>query len=317
MRKPKMRYQPELSPPVTQNNLWLFTFADLMALLMGFFVMMLTLSNIDKEKFEQVMASMQAAFGGMDVIKTKNGDALDVKKIAEIIGQDPTSFEKLALAREKKAQLKTQQDVQKLKNLLTNQIAEAQIEVIQSGRIIVIRLIETISFPAGAITPSNDVMTTLLKIRDALALMDGDILVSGHSDDSGIGQNHYRSNWELSAARAYSVIQVLLRDHKISESRIVLRSFGAARPLVANDSLDNRSKNRRVEIMLDQRDTAFRQQQNAADSVLSPPQSIAYLPPQPSHTALHVLQGSKPLPGQRAKARLFGHDKAPAIPAIR
>ena len=78
----------------------------------------------------------------------------------------------------------------------------------------------------------------------------GDVLVAGHTDDVPITGGQYGSNWGLSAARSTSVVHELLKSGDIPPERVTVQGFGESRPLVANDTPENRAKNRRVEISI-------------------------------------------------------------------
>src|SRR5690554_4942497 len=83
-----------------------------------------------------------------------------------------------------------------------------------------------------------------------LASCDGDVVVSGHSDDRPISSSQYRSNWDLSAARAVSVVHELVLNRKIPADRVIAAGRAETQPLVPNDSAENRARNRRVEISI-------------------------------------------------------------------
>lgn len=78
----------------------------------------------------------------------------------------------------------------------------------------------------------------------------GTVTVAGHTDDIPIKAGLYRSNWELSAARAVSVVQTLLADGSVDEQRMIIEGHADTVPLVDNDTPENRAQNRRVEIIL-------------------------------------------------------------------
>ena len=83
--------------------------------------------------------------------------------------------------------------------------------------------------------------------------VDGFITVGGHTDDSPIKSKKYRSNWELSGSRAFSMINALLKSKELKPERFVLVGHAETRPIVANDTSENRARNRRVEVVIDQR----------------------------------------------------------------
>src|SRR5688572_24803648 len=92
----------------------------------------------------------------------------------------------------------------------------------------------------------------MYEIQSVLAHKPGTILVQGHSDDIPINTSRFRSNWELSAARAVSVAHELMRGGAVSSGRFEVSGKADTQPLVANSSAENRARNRRVEIIVEQ-----------------------------------------------------------------
>ena len=218
--------------------MWMATFADLMALLMTFFVMLLALSEVDKAKFETLGISMKMALG-TEVAVTAPQSADEIKPL-----QDP----------EIDMEVQTMQDAAKIADVLDDYMEMDEIEVETKGRMIIVRMLDSGVFESGSSTIKTDFKPVLAALKDAVKDMPGEIVVSGHTDDVPIANADHRSNWELSAGRAYSVIQQLVSQGDIPKERFVLQGFGETRPLFANDTVGHRAKNRRVELIIDQRE---------------------------------------------------------------
>ena len=88
------------------------------------------------------------------------------------------------------------------------------------------------------------------KIENVLANCEGQVTVSGYTDDIPVNSGRYRSNWDLSAARAVSVVHQLILNNKLDANRVSAAGHAETNPLVPNDSAENRAKNRRVEISI-------------------------------------------------------------------
>ena len=240
------------------------TFADLMSLLMCFFVLLLSFSEMDAFKYKMVVKSLQNAFG---VQREVAADA--IPKGTSIIAQNfspgepkPTPLQvvrqntmddrkrdlKVAMA-EKQAQ-QTQQETEEFKKALKKEIDNGLIEVENQLNRIVIRIREKGSFPSGEATLNKDFIPILHKIHDVLMKTKGKIAIAGHTDDVPIHTAHYRSNWELSASRATSVVEELLKEGGMSPDRFYLEGYADTQPLVPNDTPADRAKNRRVEIIV-------------------------------------------------------------------
>ncbi|MEZ5510810.1 MAG: OmpA family protein [Gammaproteobacteria bacterium] len=115
-----------------------------------------------------------------------------------------------------------------------------------------IRVKEQGSFPSGSATLRPTFIPIMDKIREAIKEIPGDYSVEGHTDDVPISTARFRSNWELSSARAVSVAHELMQNGEIDPSKFVVKGFGEVKPMVPNDTEDNRARNRRVEIVIEQ-----------------------------------------------------------------
>ncbi len=268
---------------------WMATFADLMSLLMCFFVLLLSFSEMDAMKFKRLAGSMAQAFGVQNQLKVT-----DVPKGTSIIAQEfspaipePTPINEIwqkteditemslevqcaeqydveagDVDKEAGVQLKikqqleklineTKQDALELANDLKEQIVAGEIEIETDGNKIIIRIREKGSFKSGSHVMNDDYYDVMDDIRSVLMQKPGKIQVQGHTDDIPIRSARYRSNWELSTSRAVSVAQALMNGD-INPRRFEVSGFSDTKPLVGNDSSDNRARNRRVEIVIRQ-----------------------------------------------------------------
>ncbi|MBL4761825.1 MAG: type VI secretion system protein TssL [Methylophaga sp.] len=245
------------------------TFADLMSLLMCFFVLLLSFAEMDALKYKMVVKSLDDAFG---VQREVTADA--IPKGTSIIAQNfspgdprPTPLKEVRqdTIDETRDALKVKMDAkdlaeqqakeiaeetEKFKQALEGEIAEGLIDVESQLSRIVIRIREKGSFQSGDARLNRGFVPILQKINDVLSKTDGQIAVAGHTDDIPINTPRYRSNWELSTSRATSVIHVLLQSGEMSRERFVIEGYADTQPLVPNDSTQNRAKNRRVEIIV-------------------------------------------------------------------
>jgi len=277
---------------------WLPTFADMMTLLMCFFVLLLTFAEMDIKRYEQIAGSMSEAFGvqrrivaesvpmGTSVIALEfspgvprptpisepyqQDDALP-ELAPEVAADEATPDLELTeqMKRNVEAQIRaTQADAAALAEKLTAEIASGEVEIETSGRRIVVRIRERGSFASGSAELKPEYQALMRQFRDVLAAQEGAVEVQGHTDDVPIATARFRSNWELSSARAVSVAEPLLEGGVLDPRRLSVTGFADARPLVANDSADARALNRRVEIVIDQGiDRQLREQLDALKTV--------------------------------------------------
>jgi len=248
---------------------WLATFADLMSLLMCFFVLLLSFSEMDALKFKQLAGSMSQAFGVQRDVKTKEipkGTSIIAKEftpgkptptVLKVMRQHTTDDRKKNLDFRKGPEKsdksgeksKAEKRLENLKKALKDQIAAGQIEVSGDNERTIIRIREKGSFSSGSATLSRKFKPVLRKIADAIEKTPGKIHISGHTDNIPISTYKFRSNWELSSARAVSILDQILRvNKKIPNDRIVIQGYSDTIPLVPNTTPKNRATNRRVEI---------------------------------------------------------------------
>jgi len=270
---------------------WLATFADLMSLLMCFFVLLLSFATVDAVRFKKMAESMRDAFGvqrqipaneivmGVSVIKQEWSPSVSEQSVITEIRQETSQVQnehlKMNDAEEDKKQKEQQEKIQqeidrqaaidaaneKLQSELAEQLADLQDALdqeVQDGLVtlerkessIIVRIQEKGSFGSGSARLDPEFHEVMARISKVLATKPGKITVAGHSDNIPISTGRFRSNWELSSARAVTVLHSMLRNKDIVEDRVVVEGFADTQPLVDNDSPQNRAKNRRVELIL-------------------------------------------------------------------
>jgi chemotaxis protein MotB len=256
------------SPSERRSLPWLITFSDLMVLLMCFFVLMLSFSEMDPEKFKLISGSLNEAFGVQTEITATDapkGTSLEAQEFSPATPESTTTNEvrqhtvdselnTLDLGLELRLrELKAQEDaaarqVQELRAVFRQEIDDGRLLIRQDGSNVVIQLLEKDSFPSGSASLERDGLDTLAKIGTLVSAMRGSITVSGHTDNVPVRPGgQYRSNWELSAARAASVGHELLRAG-LDPTRLMVSGHADTQPRAANDTEGNRALNRRVDI---------------------------------------------------------------------
>ena len=214
---------------------WVMTFADLMSLLMCFFVLLLAFSEMDVQKFKQLSGSMKSAFGVQRDIK-----ADEIPKGTSIITQEfspgipqPTPFQvveqqttddtkdnlefsegegedgksEAAVMAEKLYQAaieRTRQEAEKLIHDLKDEIDDGNLEVEWAESEITVRLRERSTFNSGEARLKPTFFDVVNKVASTLNKVEGEIIVAGHTDNIPIRNQDFRSNWELSACLLYT-----------------------------------------------------------------------------------------------------------------
>lgn len=238
---------------------WMTTFADLMSLLMCFFVLLLSFSEMDLQKYKQVAGSMAQAFGVQRKIKGPDspmGTSFVAREFSP--GRpDPTPIKML---QQKSSHLLPHLDVgqpdknriqdvlQNIKAGLADEIRKGSVSVETEGDRVIIRIQEKSSFASGSAEVIGQFTPTLAKIARVLTDIPGEIVVAGHTDNVPISRGRFRSNWELSASRAVTVLQAILANADIPAERLRVEGHGDVQPLASNDTPEGRALNRRVEV---------------------------------------------------------------------
>lgn len=265
---------------------WMATFADLMSLLMCFFVLLLSFSEMDVLKFKQLAGSMKEAFGVQRNVKVKEppkGTSIIAKEFSpgkpvptkiRVMKQDTTNRQKrnikftdsksmnnkareaikkeLQKESEIKEKKKAQETIKRIKAALKQEIRKGTIEVEGHNQEIVIRISEKGSFPSGSATLNKSFSKIMKKISFLVKSTPGDIIISGHTDNIPIYTYLFRSNWQLSSSRAVSVLNAIIKSQKIKPTRLSVQGHADTIPLSSNKTAKGRAKNRRVEIKIRQ-----------------------------------------------------------------
>jgi chemotaxis protein MotB len=242
---------------------WLMTFADLMSLLMSFFVLLLSFSEMDVQKYKQVAGSMQSAFGVQREIKADEipkGTSLVTKEFSpgrpdpdvliNEMRQDTTDETKSTLDFDKESvSVDALELAEMLAKVLDDEMSEGMLDVIVEGGKVRIRVRDKDGYAPGSTEVDAEFKKVLKKITLLLDRSTGLIVVGGHTDSSPT--NSFTSNWELSAARASSVIREMMEAGLSDTDRLELRAYSDTRPVASNATVEGRSMNRRMEITVD------------------------------------------------------------------
>ncbi len=140
---------------------------------------------------------------------------------------------------------------QELERRLKDEISDKQVKVEMMEKGLVITFVAEVLFDSGKAKLRNDSLPKLEKVSSVLntTVVDLNVGVEGHTDNEPIKKSGWKSNWELSTARALSVLHYL-SEQQVDESRLAATGYGEYKPVATNDSKDGRQKNRRVEIVI-------------------------------------------------------------------
>tara|TARA_R110000850_G_scaffold17724_5_gene54058 strand:- start:183 stop:1016 length:834 start_codon:yes stop_codon:yes gene_type:complete len=263
-----MRAIPRPKPKENNGSGWIVTFADLMSLLLTFFILLLSFSNMDLEKYEKMAVAMSSSFGasalsgdnklGGRVIFAENPVIPPPAKKQSELEKEFEDFDEpdiKLLEDPKEEPVKATHIDPNIDKLTENLVSALESEILSNSLSVsydadkvVVRFSEASTFTSGSEELKADMLPIIEKIENVLAQCQGDIIVSGYTDNLPVNSRRFRSNWDLSAARAVSVVHQLIFNNKIDVNRVMAAGRAETNPLADNDKPENRAKNRRVEI---------------------------------------------------------------------
>lgn len=211
---------------------WMVTFSDMVTLLLTFFVLMLSMARLDQVKFKDAAGSLRDAFGVM-----QGGSSTDFSK--------PRVVHFAAIEDDFVSRL-----YQRLNTDLNRLKIDRKIKLVKDRGAIVLRIDNAIIFGSGEVTVKEDAYPVL---RDVASLIDNlplHLRIEGHTDGTPSSSADF-TNWDISVARAISVLKFFEKEKLITLDRMSAVGYGSQRPLVEGDSPEAKAMNRRVEFVLE------------------------------------------------------------------
>ncbi|MEK4113899.1 chemotaxis protein MotB [Paenibacillus sp. DS2363] len=259
---------------IDHRDRWMITYADLITLLLIFFVIMYAMSNLDSGKYDVVTQSLQNTFNASDSILElgeglgeKPGQTITETPPSEVQGEDPSKGEGNPSdtgtatpdddnkpLTEREEQFRSQeQELQNLFNVITQYIEdnklENQIFVADKPQGLSITLSDRFLFDQGQAALKDGAAPTLSKLASLFRDLNTVVSIEGHTDNIPVGANStYKDNWELSGERALSVLRFFLDTEKLNPDGFQYAGYADTRPTGDNTTAVGRQKNRRVEI---------------------------------------------------------------------
>ena len=194
---------------------WLISYADFLTLMFTFFAALYALSTVDKEKIGQFSTSLRQAFNVIE--RPIQGLGENIKPLMAEIRKSVADIE--------------------------------GINIKSDPRGIVVTLSNDTAFMSGSADIRDKMASALKSISEVLKKNPGRIVIEGHTDNVPLAGTKYKSNWDLSAARAASVLYVFIQQG-LDPGRFIIAGYGEYRPLTSNTTAEGQAINRRVEIVL-------------------------------------------------------------------
>lgn len=204
----------------------MLTYADLITLLLGLFIILYAISNVDASKYEMMMENIGEYFGNENFANNQfKSDYLDLS--------------------DNKYTLKSS-----IQDLIDEFNVSNNIRLIENERGITISIMDNILFESGKAELSENSKPVLAKMAQLLKTLPNDIRIEGHTDNIPISTEEFPSNWHLSIARATNTGYYLMNSLGVNQERVSVVGNSEFKPLTDNNSADSRALNRRVDIVI-------------------------------------------------------------------
>lgn len=221
---------------------WMVTYSDLVTQLLAFFVLLFSISVIDVQRFQSLISAFRASVGILDM-----GRSFEQKTL---VGSPPVAIAPTPVPAGNRLTMQLQQVMQELAAQLEAGGLPSSVELVPEERGLVVRLAERVLFDLGKADLRSDARQVLDVLAGVLARVPNPVRVEGHTDNLPIRTERFPSNWELSTARATTVVRYFVEQHRLDPRRFAAVGYGEYHPLVPNTSDANRQKNRRVEVVI-------------------------------------------------------------------
>lgn len=224
---------------------YLVTYADLITLLLAFFIILYAMSSVDQNKFDAFSESLSMAFHKgtptiVDLDGTFNKNA-----------RKEVTKEELKTMKEARESNKLEQAKQKVEKEIQSKNLEENVKVTLDKEGLHIVLKNEILFASGEANVKPEMKNILKQISHIVSTVENPVIISGHTDNYPIRTAMYPSNWELSSARAVSVLREMVENNPtLKAERFAASGYGEYHPVAENKTEEGRQQNRRVEILV-------------------------------------------------------------------
>lgn len=224
---------------------WLLPYSDLLTLLLALFIVLFASSSIDEAKFTQMSTVFNEIFdGGNGVMEQAAPTTVPVPKDSIEQHEENNSY------------LEDQRSLGEIQDRLDNYIAVHELEnqfetkLTDEGLLVTIR--DSILFSPGKAEIKPEYMSLADDIAQLLVFdKPRHIVITGHTDNLPMNNAEFSSNWELSVMRAVNFLKILIDSGKVDPLLFSAKGYGEYHPIATNDNAEGRSKNRRVEVLIE------------------------------------------------------------------
>ena len=225
-KTPRVIVEENELPEENEKDRYLITYSDLITLLLGLFIILYAISNVDSKKYQEVLSAFGSTFGAQKQllsISTANGN----NAVVPIPG------------------LKA-----RLAEIISDHHYGDFVKLEENERGITIHIMDQILFSSGSAKLESKSYEILSKLAEVMRSIPNDVRIEGHTDNVPIKSMEFPSNWHLSVARALSTAYYLMNTEKLPQEKLSVVGYSEYKPIASNDDSEGRLKNRRVDIII-------------------------------------------------------------------
>jgi chemotaxis protein MotB len=224
----RLSFEDSFSEDDGEKDRYLITYADLITLLLGLFIILYAISSIDLQKYDSYTAALGSVFGKENKLTDFEDSNLGITDRFNGMRTWKSTVNEL---------------------IEINGLSDG-VELIETDKGLTLRIMDKILFNSGEAELNENAKVVLKQIAQVLSELPNEIRIEGHSDNVPISTPEYPSNWHLSVARATNTAHFLLNIEGITPDKLSIAGFAAYEPIKPNDTAEGRAKNRRVDIVI-------------------------------------------------------------------
>lgn len=217
---------------------WLVSYADFITLLFAFFVVMYSVSSVNEGKFKVLSESLVSSFNNKKTVGELSIVNLPINRKLHIQMEPNSSSADNARA------------FLSVANAITTANIPQGVQIISTERGLNIRIKDDALFQSGSASLNPQIQEFIDLIAGLVKELPNRIAVEGHTDNQPILSSLYPSNWDLSTARANTLVRYLINQHHLADYRLSSTGYAGTRPVELNDTPQGRASNRRVELIV-------------------------------------------------------------------
>ncbi|MCE7915819.1 MAG: flagellar motor protein MotD [Nitrosomonas sp. PRO4] len=228
---------------------WLVSYADFITLLFAFFIVMYAVSSVNEGKYRVLSHSLVSAFksSSHSSVSVPSAELVLIDGLQSKRADSIKPIEELAVREKKQKSMRSM--AKSIHHALEPLVKDGQVRVTQSSLGITVEINASVLFSPGQAKLADNSSLALQAVAHVIRGHEHEIQVEGHTDNLPIHTEHFPSNWELSAARASSVIRLFI-ENGVEAKRLTAIGYGENRPIEGNDTPEGRKRNRRVAVMI-------------------------------------------------------------------